>query len=178
MYGYTKIEKDQQRLYIQSIKKPFPRGKRILAKEEEGIAKQKKELEEIVQSWKPILNKTVKSVGELKRTISRDTEKSKETYYLLWGLGIGLVLGIIGNLMAGHYMEVLKFLIEPNIWWITNAILFSLTLVVTIVFVIWIIVKIKGIESSLGVHQKLSEEFEKFDELKEKLQNKGLIDND
>ena len=63
----------------------------------------------------------------------------EERHYLIIGLGLGVTLGILGNFLASHWIEVLRGIVADDSWWITNVVAFAVAFVSVLTFVLWLV---------------------------------------
>lgn len=78
-------------------------------------------------------------------------------YYFLLGLGSGVVLGILGNFLASHWIEMLRGIVMDEWWWMTNVVAFLIVLVGVLAFIIWMFRQTQEIRTRRGFYEELME---------------------
>lgn len=77
----------------------------------------------------------------------------RERYILLWGISIGLIFGMLGDLLASHWIEVLRVLVLDG-WWLTINVIATLGILLCILFLaFWLFQRMREIQS----HHRLVE---------------------
>lgn len=70
----------------------------------------------------------------------------REKYILLWGISIGLIFGILGDLLASHWIEVLRVLVLDG-WWLTINIIATFGFLLCILlFAFWLFQRMREIQ--------------------------------
>lgn len=117
------------------------------------MSKEEKRIEELFHKWfEKVFAEFSKQLEEVKgKPAFRDIlTRFENRYYLLVGLGFGVLFGIMGNFLATHWIELLKVLVDEKDWVLANAAAFLVSLSALLLSGMWIMRRIRSEREIIG----------------------------